>query len=73
MNELVHASRPQGSAHCISDCHAGVDVADQLRLPLRCISPLFQEDDLGLLQRNMTVISRKEPYLELISERRLSV
>ena len=51
MHELVHAAGPQRGAHGVHDRHAGVDVADQLRLALAGVRALPQQDDLGLLQQ----------------------
>lgn len=51
VHELVHAAGAQGGAHSVHHRHAGVDVADQLRLALAGVRALPQQDDLGLLQQ----------------------
>lgn len=50
VDQLVHAARAQGGAHCVSQRLAGVDVADQLRFTLTSIRALSQQDDLRLLR-----------------------
>lgn len=54
VDELVHAPGPEGGPHRIGDDDAGVDVAHQLRLPLRRIRPLLQKYNLRLLQPHAT-------------------
>lgn len=49
MHQLIHSTGAQGCAYCVDHGVARVDVADQLRLALAGISPLLEENDLGLL------------------------
>lgn len=49
VNELVHATWAEGGPDDVSDGGAGVDVADELRLPLRGVRSLLQKYDLRLL------------------------
>lgn len=49
MDELVHSPWPEGGADGVNHCHAGVDVADQLGLPLAGVRALLEQDNLGLL------------------------
>lgn len=49
-DEFVHATGPQSCPHSIDDCHAGIDVADQLGFALTGVCALLEQDDLGLLQ-----------------------
>lgn len=44
-DELVHAPRPQRGAHGLGDHLAGIDVADELRDPLRGVGALLQQDN----------------------------
>ena len=48
--QLVHATRTQRGSHNISNCRAGIDVADQLRLALARVRALFEQDHLRSLQ-----------------------
>jgi hypothetical protein len=50
VHQLVHSPRPKRRANHVGDGHAGVDVADQLRLALAGVRTLPQQDDLGLLR-----------------------
>ncbi|KAI4382192.1 hypothetical protein MLD38_008187 [Melastoma candidum] len=57
VDELVHAAGAEGGADDVGDGGAGVDVADELRLPLGSISAFLEEYDLWLL---FTIFSPKE-------------
>jgi hypothetical protein len=46
---LVHAAWPEGAAHAVDNRATSIDVADQLRLALRGVGALPEQDDLGLL------------------------
>uniref|UniRef100_A0A2P2MIZ6 T-complex protein 1 subunit eta-like n=1 Tax=Rhizophora mucronata TaxID=61149 RepID=A0A2P2MIZ6_RHIMU len=48
VDEFVHASGTQGGSNDVGHRSAGVDVADQLCLPLRRVGPLLQQYDLRL-------------------------
>ena len=50
-HELVHSAWAERGAHGIHHRDAGIDIADQLRLPLARVRALPQQDDLRLLQR----------------------
>lgn len=49
VNELVHSPGTQRGPHHVRHGRAGVDVAHQLRLPLRRVRPFLQQYDLRLL------------------------
>ena len=49
VDELVHAAGAECGADHVGDGGAGVDVAHQLRLPLRRVRPFLQKYDLRLL------------------------
>lgn len=57
MHQFVHPSRSQCCPDSVDDCHAGVDIADQLSRALARVCSLPQEDDLGLLQGQMHQIT----------------
>jgi len=48
VDQLVHAARPERGAHNVHDRLARVNIADQLRLPLRRVGALLEKDDLRL-------------------------
>ena len=48
VDELVHAARAQGGAHDIGHGRARVDVGNQLRLALRGVGTLLEQNDRGL-------------------------
>lgn len=50
VNKLVHTTGSQCCAHSVHDSHTRINVADQLRLALRGIRALFEQDNLWLLQ-----------------------
>lgn len=47
--QLVHAPWTKRSSDGVHNSHAGVDVADQLRLALTGVRSVSQQDDLWLL------------------------
>ena len=49
-HKLVHASGTQGGSDSINNGLAGIDVANELRLSLARVCPLFQQDDWSLLK-----------------------
>jgi len=49
VDQLVHAARAEGGADDVGDGGAGIDVAHQLRLPLRSVRAFLQQNDLRLL------------------------
>ena len=55
VDELVHAAWTQRCAHAVDDGHAGVDVAQQLRLALARVGALFEQDNLRLLHERASV------------------
>jgi len=48
MDQLIHSARAQSSGHGIDDRHAGIDIADELRLALARVGALFQQDHLHI-------------------------
>ena len=46
MDQLVHPAGAQGRCHCVNNCHAGIDVADELGLALAGVCALLQQDHL---------------------------
>lgn len=50
MHQLVHATRPQRGPNHSSYCRTSVDIADELRDSLACVSAFLEQDDLRLLQ-----------------------
>ena len=60
VDELVHAAWAQRGPHSIHQRHAGVDVADQLRLALAGVGAVLQQDDLRLL-RGTGMLSASAP------------
>lgn len=60
VDELVHAAGAQGGADHVGDGGAGVDVAHQLRLPLRRVRPFLQQNYLRLLLVRSFVRKQKE-------------
>jgi hypothetical protein len=54
VNELVHAAGPQRGAHRVHHRRARVDVAHHLRLPLRRVRALLEQDNLRLLRNRET-------------------
>ena len=51
MYELVHPSGAKCCSNGIHDCHASIDVADQLRFSLAGVCAVTKQYDLRLLQR----------------------
>lgn len=51
VDELVHAAGAERGADDVGDGGAGVDVGDDLRLALRGVRALLQQDDLRLHHR----------------------
>lgn len=49
VDEFVHTARAEGGADDVGDGGAGIDVADELRFPLRGVCAFLQEYDLWLL------------------------
>ena len=66
-DQFVHATRSQGGANGVDDRHAGIDVADQLRLSLAGVRALFQQDNWWLLRQQIKRISI-EPHMHLSSQ-----
>lgn len=56
MDEFVHAPGPEGGAHSVCQCHAGIDVADQLCRALAGVCAFFQKNNLRLLQGRQSMI-----------------
>ena len=48
VDELIHAARPERGAHDVDDGLTRVDVGDELRLALRGVGALLEEDNLRL-------------------------
>lgn len=56
--ELVHAAWSKSSSDGVHNSHAGIDIADELRLALAAIRSVPQQDDLGLLQSRQSCVSK---------------
>lgn len=55
-DKFVHSPWAQGCSDGISYGLTGIDVADNLRNPLRGVSPFLQQDDLWLLKKKIVKI-----------------
>ena len=49
IDQFIHSTGSKRGADGVHDGHAGIDVANELGLALRCIGSLLEDDDARLL------------------------